>query len=544
MNKAQRLGALLAHGYFPEELPPPFNTLDLAKHRNHVIAAWAAIPGDYPKTTPEAYSNPRIRRIRRNLALVNPIAQVHLSKLICNNWAVIRKHLKKSKYALELPEVQLDKDRAVPKPDFSLVALRRIEIASLHDHALISDISRFYGTLYTHAIAWALHGKAWSKLNLNTPAFKSSLGNQLDIAVRKGQDNQTIGIPIGPDTSRILSEIIAASIDTHVERTLSLGSARAFRHVDDWHIGFDNAGEAEDAIATLAAACREYELELNAEKTRSMHAGSVVDGIWATELRQFHFDTSVGSQAKGIEHFFAKTFQFAADFPEQNVLSYAVKRTKSLRVQPDNWRMYESFLLKAVRANPTVTPDVVEILVSYNHNKYSIDRPRISKLIADLVHKNAPLAHHAEVAWALFLAKGLKIKLARKSAQAVSTLESSTCALLALDLRRSGLIEGKLDTSLWEQSMTQDGLKSNMWLLAYEADLKGWLQDNPVNFVDSDPYFSILKKKMISFYDVKKNVTHITKQKPRPPSSALLNYLALHRLSRLHIPVAADVPYY
>ena len=135
------------------------------------------------------------------------------------------------------------------------------------EHALVSDVSRFYSTLYTHAIPWALHGKDWCKRNLHSSSFNTSLGNRLDVAVRKGQDNQTIGIPVGPDTSRILAEIIGVSIDQYVRENLGIDQTRAFRNIDDWYIGFDNAGEAEDAIATLATGCRTFELELNADKT-------------------------------------------------------------------------------------------------------------------------------------------------------------------------------------------------------------------------------------------------------------------------------------
>ena len=54
--------------------------------------------------------------------------------------------------------------------------------------------------------------------------------------------------------------------------------------MDDWYIGFENAGQAEDAIATIAMACRNFELELNSEKTRTLHAASETDTIWATDL--------------------------------------------------------------------------------------------------------------------------------------------------------------------------------------------------------------------------------------------------------------------
>jgi hypothetical protein len=51
-----------------------------------------------------------------------------------------------------------------------------------------------------------------------------------------------------------------------------------------------------------------------------------------------------------------------------------------------------------------------------------------------------------------------------------------------------------------------DGLKSNMWLLVYEATLKKWIVPATPCFVESHPLFGQMLKKRISFYDVKKNV--------------------------------------
>jgi hypothetical protein len=456
---------------------------------------------------------------------VNPIAQLHLCWLVADEWVTIRKHIRTSKYTIEQPEITEYGKRAISPPDFALVSLRRTEISAEFDHALVADISRFYGTLYTHAIPWALHSKVWCKQNLYEQLYQSSLGNRLDVAVRKGQDNQTIGIPIGPDTSRVISEIVGVAIDHHVQTKLSLDSRRAFRHVDDWYIGFDNAGQAEDAISTLATGCRDFELELNTEKTRTLHASSSVDNLWPAELREYRFGIGDIGQARSLEHYFIKAFQYANDNPDQNVLDFAVKRTKTARVTAKNWRGYETFLLKAARSNQTVIPAVVEILVSYNFGSFPLGRERIAALIHDLIRKNAPLANHAEVAWALFLAKALNIRLPKLVTGAVSQLESSTCALLALDLSQRGLVDGALDLSLWQQSVTTQGLQSDMWLLGYEADLKGWLTGATPNYVDAHPYFGPLKAKRISFYDTAKNVPHIRKSAPRRRSSAFFDFL-------------------
>ena len=140
MNKSDRLKALLERGYFPSELPPPFHTHDFAKYRQTISRVWKGLNQDYPNTAYEVYSDPRVRRIRRSLAIVNPIAQFHLSGLIADEWADISKHLKTSDYALEVPNINDNDYRAVPPPDFALVNLKRTEISAEFDHALVTDI--------------------------------------------------------------------------------------------------------------------------------------------------------------------------------------------------------------------------------------------------------------------------------------------------------------------------------------------------------------------------------------------------------------------
>lgn len=535
MNKDERLRALLGRGYFPEELPPPFTTASFAKYRKVIGKTWSAVQQHYPKTIPEIFSIPRAKGVRRDLSVVNPIAEYHVSKLISDNWGALRKHLKSCNFAPTLLEITPVGARAVPTPDFRFISLRQAEISASFDNVLIADISRFYGTLYTHAIPWALHTKPWSKQHLNTPAYNNSLGAKLDTAVRKGNDNQTIGIPVGPDSSRIISEIVAVAIDAELREKLNLSRSDALRNVDDWYIGFDTAGQTEDAIAAIATACRTYQLEIHPDKTRSVHAGTVIDAVWPTMLRQAVFRNGSAQQGQDIEHFFALAFDYARNNPTQNVLDFAIKRTMSVKVHPDNWERYETYLLKASRWNSTTFPAVVQILISYKSMAYPLVSDRIMKLICDFIRRYAPTGSHSEVAWALFLAKAMKISLKAKDLAPVTGLESSICALITLDLRSRNLIFGKLDTSLWQQSMNSAGLKSNNWLIAYEANLKGWLPVAAPNYLDTDPYFSVLKKHGVSFYDIKKNVKHIKSRKPKAVSAAPAGSLAATKFVAAHL---------
>lgn len=524
MTKSTRLRALLANGYFPEELPPPFNTMGFAKFRSSIGKAWEAVQGKYPRSTPEVYSGPRQHGWRRDFTIVNPVAQYHLAKLIADNWKSIAAHLADSYSAQDLA-ITDRASRAIPKPDFELVRLRHLEVTAEYNYVLIADVSRFYGTLYTHAIPWALHSKSWCKGTLHKPEYAASLGDQLDRAVRRGNEDQTLGIPVGPDTSRVLSEIVAVSVDRQLRTELGLTRDRAVRHVDDWYIGFDTLGEAEAAMAVLSAACRDFQLEIHPEKTRCVHVPKETVPPWPTALRSITFGSGAASQRRSIEHFFSEAFHQASLHPHHNVIGYAVSRSRNLKVRAENWHTYETYLLKAARTNPTTLPSIVQILASYRSSGYTVGQERVAKLIMDLIRSGAPLAFHSEVAWALFLAKALAIKLPAEALAPVAKLESSACALLALDLRSRGLIDGELDTSLWEQSMNSAGLTSSMWLLAYEAELKGWLAA-PDPYVQGNHYFRELRQRKVSFYDTQRNVKHINTAKPPPPSDALTSLLA------------------
>jgi hypothetical protein len=525
VTKSHRLKLLLGQGYFPEELPPPFTTTDFAKFRASIGTSWAANPNSYPKSVAERYSVPRQKGPRRELSIVNPVAEYHVAKLIADHWVELKRHLQSGSLSVEPPDITDGAERAIPRPDFNLVALRRTEITALYSHVLKADISRFYGTLYTHAVPWALHGKAWAKANLHSPAYHASLGARLDTAARKGNDNQTLGIPVGPDSSRIISEIVAVSVDRRLRQSLGIENSSALRHVDDWFIGFDSAGQAEDAIAAISAACRDYQLELNPEKSRPVNGADVAEPIWPSALRQMPFASTVRGQGRCLEHFFLQAFVFAEEYPEQNILDFAVKRTRGLRIHRANWHQYETYVLKAARASPSTLPAVVQILTSYNANGFPIGKPRVEKLIRDLIQRSVPTGHHMEIAWSLFLAKALRIALPSSLASEVSKIESSVCALLTLDLRSRGLIDGVFDVALWEQVMTTDGLTSDMWLLAYEADIKGWLTGALPGHVDGHPYFAELKRRGVSFYDPSKNVLHIQRARPRQPSSAFQLYI-------------------
>ena len=152
---------------------------------------------------------------------------------------------------------------------------------------------------------------------------------------------------------------------------------------------------------------------------------------------------------------------------------------------------------------------MVQILVDYHNKKYLLDLEAIKKFICDAISFHGQINNHSEVAWSLYLAKALKIRLEKESFSLIGKNSCSVCALLALDLRQMGLIVGDLDTSFWENYMTTAGLNSEMWLLAYEAELKGWLSSKEIDYVSKHIFFKDLKNLQVSFYDIKRKTPSI-----------------------------------
>lgn len=100
------------------------------------------------------------------------------------------------------------------KLPFRALAERRAELRSHGRFLVRADISRFYQSIYTHSVPWALHGKAFAKRYRRA----RNVGNQLDQLLRSCQDEQTNGIPIGPDSSLLVAEIILSAIDERLKR--------------------------------------------------------------------------------------------------------------------------------------------------------------------------------------------------------------------------------------------------------------------------------------------------------------------------------------
>jgi hypothetical protein len=324
-------------------------------------------------------------------------------------------------------------------------ARRRAEILGSYGRYVKTDIARFYPSIYTHAIPWSIIGKAHAKANHHNATFKAFFASLLDKAVGAGQLGQSIGIPIGPDTSCILSEFIAVEIETIARQHIPDLNDRAVRYVDDILIGLRETETPPAVLSGLSIALYDFELELNAEKTVTHGMGCPHSPEWINYVRTFELNTWPSRQRGDLDSFFEQAFYLTDANPRDNVLLFAVKRAASFNIHKSNLSHLVSWFLYAARRSPSCLSFVAEYLAAM-HASAPLPAAEINSYILQQIPVKAEAVHTDEVAWLLFWAREVGLKLPASTLEKVGTLRSSVVALLTLDLRQMGL--GRVDSFL------------------------------------------------------------------------------------------------
>ncbi|MDQ2819132.1 MAG: RNA-directed DNA polymerase, partial [Pseudomonadota bacterium] len=77
------------------------------------------------------------------------------------------------------------------------------------------DVTKCFDSIYTHSITWATKEKDFIKKHISSGVY-ATFGNDFDELMQKSNYNETNGIVIGPEISRIFAEIIFQKIDSRV----------------------------------------------------------------------------------------------------------------------------------------------------------------------------------------------------------------------------------------------------------------------------------------------------------------------------------------
>lgn len=132
------------------------------------------------------------------------------------------------------------------------------------------DISKCFDSIYTHSLAWALIGKEVVKENIKKS--EETFPGKFDKLMRHLNYQETNGIIIGPEFSRIFAELILQHIDKKLFIRLRENGLynkthyEMFRYVDDYFIFYNDDSTKDFIQQELRILLREFKMSLNSAK--------------------------------------------------------------------------------------------------------------------------------------------------------------------------------------------------------------------------------------------------------------------------------------
>jgi hypothetical protein len=563
---------LIERGYFPKELPPPFDTSDLAADIVTTMSTWTTVfenntqislasfvltqnvgetPQDYKtrkkthrghfiskynSSKATVYSISKGKLSRRFLQIPNPKHFSILSEKIVSRWANYEAVFNLSEYSKSYPIPEMSADKRSVSTSSKSVAEFRNSLLKTSIDKLIEvrvDISKFYPTIYTHSIAWALLGKDKAKHyfkekdNLDTliaggdtDAELYKYAESVDNAIRACQERQSIGIPIGPDTSHIIAEIVACRIDDILKTRLGSIGLKACRYYDDYYLYVSSKDEADKVLKGLQLILSEFQLEINEAKVKVREFPFAFENEFTTSLHSFDFKKT--NQTNSIKHYFSMLWAFAERNPKKTdwIFKYALRifEFSTIVIQKNSWKVFEDLLIKTALVEPAILDILTRIFITYNSYLDADSKEKLKRLVNAAIKEHCSVRHNFEMAWALWIAKTFEIEIEEQSANDIIDTRDSVSNLILLDLiNNSTLVKGSPRVADLEVELKDDILMSDNWLLAYEGVKKGWLTPSEANLLDNNLYFKILKDKNVEFY---KQTKQLKTYKPKDDKPA------------------------
>ncbi|PKM19289.1 MAG: hypothetical protein CVV11_12980 [Gammaproteobacteria bacterium HGW-Gammaproteobacteria-15] len=147
---------------------------------------------------------------------------------------------------------------------------RFIELEKKFSHMWLLDISNCFDSIYSHSISWAAKDKEFIKSHVKS---SNQFCQTIDTLMQRTNNNETNGICIGSEFSRIFAEIIFQKIDVDIERLLleKLNLKHAvdyeiIRYVDDYMIFSKSIEDQQAVYNAVSDSINKYNLYLSSQK--------------------------------------------------------------------------------------------------------------------------------------------------------------------------------------------------------------------------------------------------------------------------------------
>lgn len=335
-NEEARAHFLKGSSYFNGDMPPYIRFEPILSGVADVLKGGTY--AEFKSKNPKELSNVNYNFIAnkdgrfswRPYELMHPAIYVSLVNVICEQaqWENIRTRLKEFEGGVvdccSSPVMSVDHQTDVAtqiRSWWQSVEQRSLTYSLEFSHLLYTDVTDCYGSVYTHSIAWALHGLDEAKKNKGK---NSPLGNKIDSHIQAGRYGQTNGISQGSVLMDFVAEIVLGYVDELINSELGdTKDVRILRYRDDYRI-FSNSDERAEAVLKIVSdKLRSVGMKLGVSKTFSSR--NVIEGsIKPDKLAGIDLQDLGNANAKTIQKQLLRLHSFGQRFPNSGALKRLV----------------------------------------------------------------------------------------------------------------------------------------------------------------------------------------------------------------------------
>ena len=331
-NEEARVHFLKGSSYFNGDMPryisfePILTDVSAVLNGGTFAQHKASNPAKVPDVNYNFIANKDGRFAWRPYELMHPAIYVSLVNVICaeDNWALIKSRIAEFEGGVidccSAPVMSVDHQTDVAtqiKSWWQAVEQRSLTYSLEFSHLLHTDVTDCYGSLYTHSIAWAIHGLEEAKKNKSK---NSLLGNKIDFHIQSSRYGQTNGIAQGSVLMDFIAEIVLGYVDELINAELgNCTDIRILRYRDDYRIFANNDERAESVLKIVSDKLRMVGMKLGVSKTFSCR--NVVEGsIKPDKLAGIELQDLGTTNAKTIQKQLMRLHAFGQRHPNSGAL--------------------------------------------------------------------------------------------------------------------------------------------------------------------------------------------------------------------------------
>lgn len=508
---------LLKYGLFPEKINKIFSSEDFGEY---------VIEKGLTEYQNIFFSDIKFRLTRNNnaprlLSIPHPAPYYNLCFKIKENWDNISKSFGSyddyRNTSMIIPKPNNLNKRLVTMLSYDRIKDEKFLILDKSFKAkyfVHADITNCYPSIYTHSVSWALVGKIESKQNAQK---QDKWYNEFDKAIRNTQRNETVGIPIGPDTSSIISEIILSQIDK------KLSKYKYFRFIDDYKCYCSSKNEADAFIRDLSKELEGFNLRLNQKKTVISNLPKSFDDEWINEIKFFiniflSEDKLQNKHINMLGQFFDLIIKLVKRYPDESPIRYAVKILSNKKFENND---VFAFVILNLSRICFLYPYFIDLFDDIFSNNLITDKikPSVEEELNAIIYEHLQYSRSDVALWGIYLSYKYKLNIKDFDKFSNTLIEERDCLPVLLSYYYS--IKMNFDTKKYInliETLITEQLEDEWWIFIYEVmignknkpilkkvkyrDLYLKLIENKISFINKDflaPYVFSKKTKELPF---------------------------------------------